>query len=106
LLREFRRRFQLWRTIGRVQPVRRSLGEGWKGAQSPFAKKSQTIFEKRKRIESQWCDVDQDLFDVFFGLYDVHISTATATSGTRAHIDGIEKASAEEIRKLILSKIH
>jgi membrane protein YdbS with pleckstrin-like domain len=50
--------------------------------------------------------VDQDLFDVFFGLYDVHISTATATSGTRAHIDGVEKAAAEEIRKLILSKIH
>src|SRR4029077_2137664 len=27
--------------------------------------------------------VDQDLFDVLFGLYDVHISTATATSGVR-----------------------
>jgi membrane protein YdbS with pleckstrin-like domain len=50
--------------------------------------------------------VDQDLFDVMFGLYDVHISTATATSGVRAHIDGVEKAAAEEIRKLILSKIH
>jgi uncharacterized membrane protein YdbT with pleckstrin-like domain len=50
--------------------------------------------------------VDQDLFDVLFGLYDVHISTATATSGVRAHIDGVEKKSAEEIRALILSKIH
>jgi uncharacterized membrane protein YdbT with pleckstrin-like domain len=50
--------------------------------------------------------VDQDLFDVMFGLYDVHISTATATSEVRAHIDGLEKKDAEEIRKLILSKIH
>jgi membrane protein YdbS with pleckstrin-like domain len=49
--------------------------------------------------------VDQDLFDVLFGLYDVHISTATATSGVIAHIDGVEKAAAEEIRKIILSKI-
>jgi uncharacterized membrane protein YdbT with pleckstrin-like domain len=50
--------------------------------------------------------VDQDLFDVLFGLYDVHISTATATSGVRAHIDGVEKKAAEEIRALILGKIH
>lgn len=50
--------------------------------------------------------VDQDLFDVLFGLYDVHISTATVTSGAIAHIDGLEKKDAEEIRKLILSKVY
>jgi putative membrane protein len=67
-----------------------------------FAKQEITVpFE---RIQDVY--VDQDLFDTLFGLYDVHISTATATSVVRAHIDGLEKQAAEEIRTLILSKIH
>ena len=49
--------------------------------------------------------IDQDLLDLLFGLYDVHISTAPATSGFRAHIDGFEKKDAEQLRTLILSKI-
>lgn len=50
--------------------------------------------------------VDQDVFDQLFGLYDVHISTATAASTIRAHIDGVDKKTAEELRELILSKLH
>ncbi|HEV2917100.1 MAG TPA: PH domain-containing protein [Candidatus Babeliales bacterium] len=66
-----------------------------------FTKKEITVpFE---RIQDVY--IDQDLFDRLFGLYDVHISTATATSNIRAHIDGVEKKIAEEIRALILNKL-
>jgi|SRR5579863_7673877 len=50
--------------------------------------------------------VDQDALDKFFDIYDVHISTATATSTARAHIDGVERRVAEELRELILHKLH
>jgi uncharacterized membrane protein YdbT with pleckstrin-like domain len=50
--------------------------------------------------------VDQDVFDRLFDLYDVHISTATDESTSRAHIDGVSKGVAEELRKLILGKLH
>lgn len=49
--------------------------------------------------------VDQDVLDQLFGLYDVHFSSATATSGQKAHIDGVEKETAEKLRELILHKI-
>jgi len=49
--------------------------------------------------------VDQDLLDRLFGLYDVHVSTATALSGASAHIDGVNHDNAQAIRELILSKI-
>lgn len=49
--------------------------------------------------------VSQDLLDRFFGLYDVYISTATFTSGTIAHIDGVEKKGAEGLKNLILEKV-
>jgi membrane protein YdbS with pleckstrin-like domain len=50
--------------------------------------------------------VDQDIFDVLFGLYDVHISTATQESGQHAHIDGVCKKDALRLKELILSGIN
>jgi membrane protein YdbS with pleckstrin-like domain len=53
--------------------------------------------------------VDQDLFDRFLGLYDVHVATATFTSGNLAHIDGLLKADSDGLRdellKLFKSKV-
>ena len=49
--------------------------------------------------------VDQDLFDRIFGLWDVHVSTATMASGMEAHIDGINQENAVKIRELLLDKI-
>ncbi len=50
--------------------------------------------------------VDQDTADVLLGLYDIHISTPTAESGKFAHIDGLNKKGAVEIKKLILERVH
>ena len=57
---------------------------------------------------SQITDVylDQDVFDVLLGLYDVHISTATQESGQQAHIDGVCKADAMALKELILKGIN
>ena len=49
--------------------------------------------------------VDQDLFDRFFGLYDVHLSSATISSGMEAHIDGVEKPAADGLRALLLQTV-
>ena len=49
--------------------------------------------------------VDQDLLDRIFGLYDVHLSSATASSGMEAHIDGVEKQSAEGLRAILLETV-
>jgi membrane protein YdbS with pleckstrin-like domain len=46
--------------------------------------------------------VDQDLFDRFFGLYDVHIATATFASHNLAHVDGLVKENAEALRDELL----
>lgn len=46
--------------------------------------------------------VDQDLMDRMFGLYDVHLSSATASSGMAAHVDGLEKAAADGLRADLL----
>ena len=50
--------------------------------------------------------VDQDILDRIFGLYDVHVSSATIISGNLSHIDGLNKEKSEAIKKLILSGIH
>ena len=49
--------------------------------------------------------VDQDLLDRIFGLYDVHLSSATISSGMEAHIDGVEKQAAEGLRNILLQTI-
>lgn len=49
--------------------------------------------------------VDQDLLDRLFGLYDVHLSSATISSGMEAHIDGVEKEATDGLRKIILEKV-
>ncbi|MEK6822886.1 MAG: PH domain-containing protein [Nanoarchaeota archaeon] len=49
--------------------------------------------------------VDQDILDRIFGLWDVHVSTATAMSGAEAHIDGVNEKNATAIRELLLSRI-
>jgi membrane protein YdbS with pleckstrin-like domain len=49
--------------------------------------------------------VDQDLLDRIMGLYDVHLSSATISSGMEAHIDGVEKEAADGLRKVILEKV-
>ena len=49
--------------------------------------------------------VDQDLLDRIFGLYDVHISSATSASGTQAHIDGVEKQAADGLREALLETV-
>ncbi|HAV42814.1 TPA: hypothetical protein DCX15_02195 [bacterium] len=49
--------------------------------------------------------VDQDLWDRLFGLYDVHLSTATISSGLAAHIDGVEKMAADGLREKILKRV-
>ena len=49
--------------------------------------------------------VDKDILDRIFGLYDVHVSTATAMSGYEAHIDGVNNQNASAVREQILEKI-
>ncbi len=49
--------------------------------------------------------VDQDLLDRIFGIYDVHLSSATATSGMEAHIDGVEKQAADGLRAFLLQTV-
>ena len=49
--------------------------------------------------------VDQDLLDRIFGLYDVHLSSATASSGMEAHIDGLEKEAAQGMREVLLQTV-
>jgi uncharacterized membrane protein YdbT with pleckstrin-like domain len=50
--------------------------------------------------------VDQDIFDRIFGLYDVHVSSATIISAHLSHIDGVNKENAQALKNLIISKIH
>ncbi len=49
--------------------------------------------------------VDQDLLDRIFGLYDVHLSSATISSGMEAHIDGVEKQAADGLRAVLLQTV-
>jgi len=50
--------------------------------------------------------VDQDLLDVIFKIFDVHISTPTEQSGLFAHIDGINKEGSETLRQMMLDRIN
>ena len=67
----------------------------------PIAPKEITI--PWERIQDVY--VDQDIFDRMFGLFDVHLSTATITSGMQAHIDGVEQQAADGLREVLLGKI-
>lgn len=49
--------------------------------------------------------VDQDLLDRIFGLYDVHISSATMSSGIAAHIDGLAQPAADQLKALLLQTV-
>lgn len=49
--------------------------------------------------------VDQDILDRIFGLYDVHLSSATVSSGMAAHIDGVEKQAADGLRAVLLDTV-
>ncbi len=49
--------------------------------------------------------VDQDIIDRIMGLYDVHIASATSSSSIEAHIDGVDQASAEGLKKFFLDKV-
>jgi putative membrane protein len=49
--------------------------------------------------------VDQDILDRIMGLYDVHIASATVSSGIEAHIDGVDKDAAEGLKKFFLDKM-
>ena len=49
--------------------------------------------------------VDQDILDRIFGLYDVHVSSATMASALLSHIDGVNKTNAEELKKFLLKKV-
>ena len=50
--------------------------------------------------------VDQDLLDRIFGLYDVHLSSATISSGIEAHIDGVEKSASDGLRAMLLQTVN
>ena len=56
-----------------------------------------------ERIQDVYAD--QDLLDRIFGLYDVHLSSATISSGIEAHIDGVEKQAAEGLRNILLQTV-
>ncbi len=49
--------------------------------------------------------VDQDIFDRIFRLYDVHLSSATISSGIEAHIDGVERTAAQGLREMLLKTV-
>ena len=50
--------------------------------------------------------VDQDILDRIFGLYDVHVSSATNDSAFLSHIDGINKINSEKLKGLLLQAVH
>ncbi len=49
--------------------------------------------------------VDQDLLDRILRIYDVHLSSATVSSGMEAHIDGVEKPAADGLRAILLQTV-
>lgn len=49
--------------------------------------------------------VDQDILDRLLGIFDVHIASATYSSGIEAHIDGVSPRTAEELKHVILARI-
>jgi uncharacterized membrane protein YdbT with pleckstrin-like domain len=65
---------------------------GWRELTIPFSK-IQDVY------------VDRDLLDIAFGLWDVHVSTATGRSLLNAHMDGLDAASAEAVATHIVERI-
>ncbi|MFC2163312.1 PH domain-containing protein [Candidatus Altiarchaeota archaeon] len=49
--------------------------------------------------------VSRDPYDLIFGLYDVHVSTATSGSYAHAHIDGLDAINSEAAAEVILEKM-
>ncbi len=64
---------------------------------------SQEITVPYERFQDVY--VDQDILDRIFGLYDVHIASASISSGIEAHIDGLGTQAAEQLRMLLLQKV-
>lgn len=48
--------------------------------------------------------LDQDVFDRVFGLWDLHISSASETSGFEAHIDGVNEVNGRTMYGILLGK--
>jgi len=48
---------------------------------------------------------DQDLLDRIFGIYDLHFSSASQTSGNLSHIDGLSLGAMENLRKVLKGSI-
>ncbi|MFH0818301.1 MAG: PH domain-containing protein [Candidatus Micrarchaeota archaeon] len=49
--------------------------------------------------------LDQDVLDRVFGLWDLHISSATESSGADAHIDGVSRESALALREILMKAL-
>jgi len=49
--------------------------------------------------------VDQSVLDRIFGLYDLHFSTPTASSGSAAHISGLNADGCQAFRQLMLDSL-
>jgi len=49
--------------------------------------------------------IDQDIYDRMFGIWDLHVSTATLMSGAEAHIDGVSLQNGEAMKEILLEKI-
>ncbi|MFH1306856.1 MAG: PH domain-containing protein [Candidatus Micrarchaeota archaeon] len=49
--------------------------------------------------------VDQDPLDQLFGLYDLHLATASGQSSLTAHIDGLNYEGSEAIKKELLKRM-
>lgn len=50
--------------------------------------------------------LDQDILDVCLGLYDLHFSTPTIESGKFAHIDGLSRDDAQQLKRLLIEKVN
>ena len=61
------------------------------------------IHIQREKIQDVY--VDQDIVDRIMGLYDVHVASTTSASSIEAHIDGLDKQSAEGLKQYLLDKI-
>ncbi len=49
--------------------------------------------------------VDQDIFDRIFGLYDLHFSSASLSSGNLSHIDGMDKKTTDSLRAFLMGEL-
>lgn len=50
--------------------------------------------------------LDRSLLDFIFGLWDVHVSTPTASSGEFAHIPGLTSRNATNLQKKLSELVH